>query len=214
MKYYVRTTGERDLSQYDFLNPIYLIDKEHKPVRSFIDQMKLISNDNCLFMEDDIIFCEDFINEVQKAIKQFPNMIINFFYRPMAYIQAGEVKGKNYIYNQCVYYPKGIAAKIAEELEKLMEGDIEQYKKIYDQYQGKALDNLGLNFINYRPCLVQHIGQKSILGNSGYGNFQTPFFKDDIKGLDYKNASQMIKRHDDFLDNMGIPRIKARIIKK
>ena len=42
MKYYVRTTGERDLSAYSFLNYIPLYDYEHKPVKSFIEQMNVL----------------------------------------------------------------------------------------------------------------------------------------------------------------------------
>lgn len=216
MKYYVRTTGERDLSQFAFLSPIFLIDTEHKPVKSFIKQLKEISNEDCVFMEDDIVFCEGFKEKIEEVIKQYPDKIINFFYRPMVYMQTKEIEGKMFIYNQCVYYPKGIAKMLAEKLEELLkdEQDIEKFAKTYDQMQGKALDLLGLNFISYRPCLVQHIGQKSILGNSGYGNFQTPFFVDDIKELDYCSMIQMMKRLEDFLDSNGIPRIKARIIKK
>lgn len=216
MKFYVRTTKERKLDQYDFLNPIYLIDTEHKPVKSFIEQLKLINDDDCVFMEDDIIFCENFLNELTKAITAYPNSIINFFYRPMVYMRTSQISGVNFIYNQCVYYPKGITRQIATQLELLLQGenDIEKFAKTYDQLQGKALSNLSLDFISYRPCIVQHIGQKSILGNKGYGNFKTPFFKDDIKGLNYNSTTQMYKRRDDFLDSIGISRITAKIISR
>lgn len=216
MKYYVRTTNERELKQFSFLNPTFLIDTKHEPVKSFISQLKKISNENCVFMEDDILFCEDFQREIEKAINEYPNKIINFFYRPMVYMQTKEIEGKYFIYNQCVYYPKGIAKMLAEKLEELLKGesDIEKFAKSYDQLQGKALNLMGIDFISYRPCLIQHIGQKSILGNSGYGNFQTPFFLDDIKNLNYANTTQMVQRLNDFLDSNKIPRIKARIILK
>ena len=122
MKIYVRTTGERDLKQFEFLCPTYLIDKEHKPVSSFIKQLKQISEEDALLLEDDIIFCENFLEEVNHAIEKYPDQIINFFYRPMAYFIPEKIKGEKFIYNQCVFYPKGVSLKIANELETILEG--------------------------------------------------------------------------------------------
>ena len=96
MKYYVRTTGERDLSAYNFLNYTALYDYEHQPVKSFIKQMKLISEDDALFMEDDIVFCKDFQHQINEAIKRYPNQIINFFYQPLTYLQSGKFREKNF----------------------------------------------------------------------------------------------------------------------
>ena len=216
MKIYVRTTGQRELRQFEFLSPTYLIDKEHKPVSSFIKQLKQISEEDALFMEDDIIFCENFLEEVNHAIEKYPNQIINFFYRPMAYFIPEKIKGEKFIYNQCVFYPKGVALKIANELETILEGkeDIDTvFAKTYDQLQGKAMKNLKIDFINYRPCLVQHIGgSKSLLGNTGYGNLRTIYFKDDLKGIDYSDQDKMHQYTIEKLDELGIPRLKIKIL--
>lgn len=217
MKIYVRTTGERDLKQFEFLSPTYLIDHEHKPVSSFIKQLKQISEDDALFLEDDVIFCENFLEEVNRAIEKYPNQIINFFYRPMAYFVPEKIKGEKFIYNQCVFYPKGLALKIANELETILEGqeniDI-IFAKTYDQLQGKAMKNLKIDFINYRPCLVQHIGgSSSLLGNTGYGNLKTIYFKDDLKGIDYSDQDKMHQYTTKKLDELKIPRLKIKILK-
>ena len=210
MKYYVRTTGERDLSAYKELDYTPLYDYEHKPVKSFIEQMRIISKTNSLFMEDDIILCKDFEKKVAEVIKQYPNKIINFFFQPLAYLFSGEVEGKKFLYNQCVYYPRGIAKKIADEMERLVEEGIKWTQ--YDEIQAVAMNNLGLNFINYRPCLVQHIGKQSLLGNKWLADAKTIYFIDDLGDMDYDNAKLMLEYGYKQYDKLNIPYSKPKII--
>ncbi len=210
MKYYVRTTGERNLSNYEFLDYTPLYDYEHKPVESFIEQMKIISKTNSLFMEDDIAFCKDFEKRVEEAVKRFPNMVINFFYQPLAYLFTGKVEGKRFLYNQCVYYPRYVAGKIAKEMERLVAEGIE-YKQ-YDEIQAVAMKNLGIDFINYRPCLVQHTGVKSLLNNKWMADAKTIFFVDDLEGMNYDDAKAMLEYGYAEYDKLGIPYCKPRII--
>lgn len=212
MKYYVRTTGERDLSAYLFLDYTPLYDYEHKPVPSFVKQMHIISDDDALFMEDDIIFCKDFKEKVQEAINKYPNEVINFFWQPLAYFIKGKVRGEKFLYNQCVYYPKGVAAKIADEMQRLIDNGIKWTQ--YDEIQAAAMKNLGIDFINYRPCLVQHIGAKSLLGNQWIGDAKTIYFVDDIEGMDYDDCQAMLDYGYEQYDKMGIKYVKPRIIKK
>lgn len=214
MKYYVRTTGERDLSAYNFLNYTALYDYEHQPVKSFIKQMKLISEDDALFMEDDIIFCEDFQHQINEAIKRYPNQIINFFYQPLTYLLSGKVPGKKFLYNQCVYYPKGISARIAEEMQKLVNEGIKWTQ--YDEIQGEAMKNLGIDFISYRPCLVQHVGAKSLLGNKWINGAQTIFFIDDLENLalDYDDAKEILSYTYKKMREIDPNYVKPKIIKR
>jgi len=210
MKYYVRTTGERDLSAYSFLDYIPLYDYEHKPVKSFIQQMKIISEDDALFMEDDIIFCKDFENKVKQVINKYPNKIINFFYQPLAYLISGRVPGKRFLYNQCVYYPKGVSLLIANEMEKLINEGIKWTQ--YDEIQAKAMDNLDLDFINYRPCLVQHIGAKSLIGNKWLADAKTIYFIDDLGDMDYDDSKLMLDYGYAQYDKLGIPYNRPKIL--
>lgn len=212
MKYYVRTTGERDLAPFSSLEYTALYDYEHKPVESFIKQMRIISKTNSLFMEDDIQLCKDFQNKIKMVIEKYPNEIINFFYQPLAYRIPGKVKGKMFLYNQCVYYPKGIAKKIADEMQRLVDEGI-QYKQ-YDEIQAVAMDNLGLDFINYRPCLVQHIGSKSLLGNKWIADAKTIYFIDDLEGLNYDDCKVMLEFGYKQYDKLGIKYIKPKVIQK
>lgn len=75
LKVFIRTTGERklDKSIEEELKGNYtlLIDKEHKPIDSFIEQLKTISNYDAILLEDDVILCKDFLNEVNKVISKW-----------------------------------------------------------------------------------------------------------------------------------------------
>ena len=210
MKYYVRTTGERDLSAYSSLDYTPLYDYEHKPVESFIEQMKIISKSNAVFMEDDIILCKDFEAKLEEAVKKYPGQVINFFFQPLAYLFTGEVEGKRFLYNQCVYYPRYVAGKIAKEMERLVEEGIKW--KQYDEIQAVAMQNLGINFINYRPCLVQHVGKQSLLGNKWLADAKTIYFIDDIEGMNYDDAKAMLDYGYAQYDKLGIPYTRPRII--
>ena len=54
LKFYVRTTLERQLdSSYSQIEYELLVDTEHKPIESFIDQLEQISEYDSVLLEDD-----------------------------------------------------------------------------------------------------------------------------------------------------------------
>ena len=193
MKYCIRTTGERDLASFSSIEYTPLFDYEHKPVQSMIAQLKEISNEDCVFMEDDIILCSNFEDKIMTVIRKNPTKIINFYYQPLQYQISKEITGSQFLYNQCVYYPKGVAYKIACEMEKLLN---EGFKfDQYDRLQAKAMERLGLTFYSYRPMLVQHKGIKSLLKNHFLNSFRTIYFIDDLDelGLRYDDCKSMLE---------------------
>lgn len=185
IKYFVRTTEERSFD-YD-LNYELLVDKEKKPVESFIKQLKYISQYDSVLLEDDLILCKDFKDKIEDVIKQYPNDIINFFYNPANYFST-HYDG-SFSWNQCTYYPKGVALKIANQMEHLRKG----LKHLqYDVLEHNALDTLGINHIQYRPCLVQHIDDKSLIQEGKYPPRRTIYFEDYLNelGIKYEDAYQ------------------------
>ena len=61
MKYYVRTTLDRKLDKtYSQIDYEFLVDKEHKPIDSFIKQLEIISEYDAVLLEDDLILCNNF----------------------------------------------------------------------------------------------------------------------------------------------------------
>ena len=84
IKFYVRTTGDRILHEsYNQIKYELLIDKERKPVDSFIKQLEIISDDDAVLLEDDLILCNNFEEEIIKVISENPKTIINFFCYPL-----------------------------------------------------------------------------------------------------------------------------------
>ena len=201
MKYYVRTTGERQFN-YD-INYETLVDTEHKPIKSFINQLKYISSDDSILLEDDLILCKNFKERIEEIIAQYPNSVINFYESPYDFYFTEQRRGIKYRFNQCTYYPKGVSKLIADKMEEIWP----KYQNIKQYYflQAYAMDELGMSYISYRPCLVQHLNGRSIIGNSE--NVSTLFFIDYIEelGIDYKDVIQ-------FKNNINLQKIKTKYL--
>lgn len=187
MKIYIRTTGERKLDESierEIGNDYQLlIDKEHRPVDSFIEQLKIISNEDSLLLEDDIILCKDFLKEVKKAIRKWEGFVINFYTYPFQYMTT-VLWGQPFCFNQCTYYPKGISEKIANKMIEL--------RKPYSQYdvlESNAMVALEILHVVYRPCLVQHIDKDTLI-QKNHAPRRTIWFKDYLEelGISYKDA--------------------------
>lgn len=183
IRYFVRTTGERSFN-YD-LHYELLVDKEKKPVESFISQLKYISQFNSVLLEDDLILCKDFKDKIEDVIRQYPNDIINFFYNPSTYFTTNY--SSNFCWNQCTYYPKGIALQVAEEMSRVRKNLPNMQ---YDMLENVALQNLGMRHVQHRPCLVQHVDNGSLIQDNSCPTRRTIYFEDYLNelGIDYKDA--------------------------
>lgn len=187
IKYFIRTTKERKLDESISreLGEDYtlLIDTEHKPVESFIEQLKTISDYDSVLLEDDVILCKDFKSRIEGVIKQYSKDVINFFTKPDFYFTTTKTL-EVFRSNQCTYYPKGVSNLIAECM--LSFNDT---KTAYDIIEHWALQKLNLPHVQYRPCLVQHIDNKSII-SPGCHKRRSPYFIDylDELGIDYNEA--------------------------
>ena len=188
MKYYIRTTLERQLDEsFNQIEYELFIDKEHKPIESFIQQLKIISNDDSILLEDDIILCNNFKEKIKEVIKEHPNDIINFFYNPYTYFTSHYID--HFSWNQCTYYPKGLGKVIAEAMENYQL----RFPKLtfqYDLLENVALKQLHIPVYVYRPCLVQHIDYSSLIQQNGLRGRRTPYYIGYLEelGIDYKDA--------------------------
>ena len=197
MKFFIRTTEERklDSSIEKELGTNYelLIDKTHKPVNSFIEQLKYISNYDAILLEDDVILCKNFVKEIEKIIKCYPNKIINFFTAPFDYFTT-YVRLEHFAFNQCTYYPKGVSKLIAEEMERNKNAYIQ-----YDSLENVALRNLKIVHVKYRPCLVQHKDESSIIQKNKNVKRRTIYFKDYLDTLDISYEEAYTKENQNKL---------------
>lgn len=190
IKYFVRTTGERQFN-YDPLEVTPLYDYEHKPIDSFIEQLEIISEYDSVLMEDDLILCKNFQEEIEKVIAQYPDKVINFFTEPDVYVTT-YIRSEKFTYNQCTYYPKGVAKQIAEQMRKIRK-NFPTNNMWYSKIESAALLSLGMTHVIYRPCLVQHNDTKSIL----YG-----LFDKDVR-------TRTTLWFKDYIDELGVPYEKA-----
>ena len=184
IKYFVRTTGDRDFN-YD-IDYKALIDKEYDGVKSFIDALNTISEYDAVLLEDDLVLCKNFKEEIEKVISEYPDTIINFFTVPEFYYTTHY--SENFSYNQCTYFPKGLGKLLAEQMLPMYKQGI---KQSYGNLLSISLNRLGIPHLIYRPSLVQHIDGKSI--------FQKTSFIYERNTLYFK----------DYLDELGIDMIQA-----
>jgi len=195
MKYYVRTTLERKLDEtYSQIEYDLLIDKEHKPVESFIKQLELISEENSVLLEDDLILCKNFKQKIEEIINQFPDKIINFFTFPDRFFKTQE--SQKFLWNQCTYYPKNISKQIALVMKKIKKQKDEIGESLqYDVLEDLALKELDMTHIQYRPCIIQHLDGKSLIGNRDSGRM-TIYFIDYLNELNitYEEARKQENR--------------------
>ena len=77
IRYYIRTTGERKLDiSYNQIPYIKLIDKEHRYIDFFVDELERIGVEDSVIIEDDCVLCKDFKNRIEAVISQYPNTCI------------------------------------------------------------------------------------------------------------------------------------------
>lgn len=190
-KIYIRTTLQRtldpsidrELTQKGIPFEL-LVDHEHKPVESFLDQLEYISPHNSILLEDDVVLCRDFAHEVTQAITSCVNngwgsYLINFFNSPSLYFTT-HLSFTDFCYNQCTYYPAGLAAKIAK---KMREIHARTPRFPYDTLEKNALMALSIPYVKYRPCLVQHLDIDTLVQKMTRNNRRTIYFKDYLDDL-------------------------------
>lgn len=204
--YFVRTTGDRYFD-YRPLKYIYLYDYDHKPVQSFIKQLEDISSYNSVLMEDDLVLCKNFQEEIEKVIAMYPNCVINFFEDPGLF-ESPFLRSFPFEWNQCTYYPKGMARKIAATMKQILP-KFPKDQQLYSKVENVALYLLKIPHVIWKPHLVQHIDRKSLLNhdeNARWNNIRhdTIFFKDylDDLGIDYMDCytEENIKKLEEIRD--------------
>jgi len=186
IQYYVRTTGQRCFD-YSPLKTINLYDYKHKPIESFIEQLEKISKYNSVLLEDDLVLCKNFQEEIEKAIAKFPGHVINFFEDPDVY-ETTFLRSFPFEWNQCTYYPKGVAKQIALQMKKLLP-KFPEGQRLYSEVENLAMFTLQIPHVIYRPFLVQHNDIKSVLQEDRHRR-DTLWFKDylDEAGISYFEA--------------------------
>lgn len=185
IKYYVRTTGDRKFD-YSPLKYEVLVDTERSSMRHFFKCLELIQDEDAVILEDDLELCDNFQEEIEKAIAEHPDYIINFFSRYRDFYTSH--LSDRFNSNQCTYYPKGSTIPIVEKYkEKYSNGE---HRRYYSNYLDGILRRLGIPNYCYRPTLVQHKEIDSLLSPGKIYKEQTLYYKKyiDELGIKYEDA--------------------------
>lgn len=188
LKFYVRTTGERVLdNSFSQIDYDLSIDYEHNPTKAFISLLKQVQNDNVILLEDDIILCKNFKQHIESVIFSHSNELINFFSYPSLFIFSSKLHCSIFCYNQCTYFPSAITKQIIKY--------IDEHNEVYNEPSPekvckKVLKELNIDWYMYRPCLVQHLDNGSLLGHIRKFSRRSPYFIDylDELGITYEEA--------------------------
>lgn len=142
-----------------FIEPI--VDKYRNATETFLRMLDSAGQEACLFMEDDIILCDNFTERVLHEINKRPDDVIQFFSMRKDDLTIGSryITGSKYLMNQCFYLPKGMAKEILEFAKdwKGWEKDPTGLDTLIASY----LKSKKLRYWNVCPNLVDHKVQKS-----------------------------------------------------
>lgn len=147
------------LDEVRYLTPI--VDRYKDPKETFLRMLESVGDDAGLFMEDDIILCDDFVKKAFDEIRKRPNNVIQFFSMRKDDLTIGSryITGSKYLMNQCFYLPEGMAKEILEFAKdwKGWEKDPTGLDTLIASY----LKSKKLRYWNVCPNLVDHKVQKS-----------------------------------------------------
>lgn len=183
-----------NLADVDYLDQIkdrdvqVILDQERNAFDTWQRKLQSVGDDAGVFMEDDVILCDNFRDEIEKVIEQYPDMMISFFTlrkidRPTL------MRGADFCMNQCYYLPKGMAKAIYEYSINWIKSERGKAEPTaYDYCMGDWLKMNKLKYILWSPSLVQHKQQKSRINPRRSSKRQAKNFKG---GKDGNQSSSM-----------------------
>lgn len=119
MKYVIRKVPERDTAYLERLIPGAMVynDVEHRgAVESFVGAIKL-ANDDALYVQDDMLLCEDFCARAESLIARHSDTVI-VFSTTSRINKAGIYPASKGSFLLCTYIPKTIGKSFVEWYER------------------------------------------------------------------------------------------------
>ena len=178
MKIIVRKMPDMILDKsFDQLEGKYETCFNGNAMETFMKSVEMSKDEDCLNMEDDIILCENFLEEVKKVIAEHPNQVISFFTLKDVK-ETTEMNGRSFCMNQCVYMPKWFNRGLLKYYPywKNTKRGVDNPTG-YDYMMGDMLAMLNQKYILSIPCLVQHMEMKSRINPRRSSKRQTKHFK-------------------------------------
>lgn len=187
MRYIVRTVSfsQQRLDNVEKLkaqipNLEVYVDTQKDGYASFFAACAMIHETGGVLLEDDVQLCEGFCEKIEAIIAEKGAMVINFFEKPKVWFETSCVGGSNFMWTQCVYLPPHFPNKIKEYYPQfLVEKPKTAQGMAYDCLLSYTMVKEKMKYWRIRPCIVQHLDFKSVIGNRPQ-NRMTPFFIDDL----------------------------------
>jgi GR25 family glycosyltransferase involved in LPS biosynthesis len=131
-------------------------DTTHNAMDTFLTACLATGNDPVIRLEDDICLTKNFVQKIEKVIAERPNEVIHFFSRSKDDLLIGSryKSGGSFSMNQCVYYPYGLAPKLAA-----FYSDWERKKEHptgYDLLMADYFRKEKMKYWVHIPSLVEH----------------------------------------------------------
>lgn len=159
---------------FEQLNGLYETCYNGNAMETFL---KSLVEDDVLNMEDDIILCSNFLEEVNKWISKYPYKVITFF-TLKDISKSQEMIGRTFCMAQCVYIPKWFnkcLIKYYDYWKKTKKG-IENPTGL-DYMVADMMTLMNEKYILVSPCLVQHMEMKSRINPRRSTKRQAKYFK-------------------------------------
>ena len=158
MKYLIRAVPERDISylKRNIPNAEVYLDTEHEGcIKSFIDALNYI-DDDCVFVQDDVLLCENFIEKSVGIIMShksdviiFCNMTLDKMCKDVT--KSGYYTARKGFWQYCTYIPRDIQKGFIRwinrrdfigvpNIKRILESDMDDalFARYLDQYNEKV----------------------------------------------------------------------------
>lgn len=173
----MRTCLQRPLAFDDYKNQIPNLincyddfDKRVHSNTSMLNMKKALSialdnNTPSVFLEDDIILCDNFYNKVINNINDKPTDLIQFFSMRKDDLLIGSryIAGYKYLMNQCFYMPLSVIQKVYDCFDEFDTVRTDNRVGGTDSLIQYTLKKHKLNYWNVVPNLVNHYDRVSAI---------------------------------------------------
>lgn len=158
----------------------FCFDQNRDAMDTFLRSLEMAGKDAVIHMEEDIWLTENWRIKIEEAISEFPEVLIQFFSMRKDDIEVGSRwdYGRNFLMNQCVYYPAGLSLAVRE------------YARSWDKYDthptgtdsmvADFLQHYGLKYWIHVPNLVDHREEQSLINSKRSSARTSKTFKDPI----------------------------------
>lgn len=145
----------------------WVFDEKRNAFDTFMRALLKTHNESVVFMECDVILCEDFRKKLEQEIWRRPNEVLQFFSMRKDDLTIGTRKmlGSTFSMNQCHYFPQHMPQKLYDyyfEWKKTKRG--RENPNGYDYFMADFFHKNKISYWIICPNLVNHRQSKSMIG--------------------------------------------------